>query len=258
MIASLPTGEEFLALLRERTEADWAAVTPRSLEAYERSGAGGYDWQPGTRWLGGLDEPAIAAAERHWGLRFPPEYRLFLRTLHTPDRPRAGYLYVDGSKLSAVERPSFYDWRPGHEGEPVSFRGLAGAFEWLYEGIFFSVQHGYWPPPWGPMPSTMEERGLRVRELIAAAPRLIPIIDHSYLLAEPEGANNPVFSIYGPDTIVYAATFRSTLLREFGHLLCNNHEERRMLREDILAERDIASGEPIPFWGELSRWCRSG
>jgi hypothetical protein len=105
----IPAGftEQFLNWFRARTEAAFMCQ-PRTFEDYVTAGAGGSDWQPGTRWVGGLSEERIEQIERRWSLRFPPDYRLFLRVLHTVDRPRLGAFYTDDSPCHLVpcERPS--------------------------------------------------------------------------------------------------------------------------------------------------------
>ena len=35
------------------------------------------------RWLEGLSEQEIVEIEQHWQLQFPPDYRLFLKMLHS-------------------------------------------------------------------------------------------------------------------------------------------------------------------------------
>ena len=62
------------------------------------------------RWLGGLSEQEIAAMERRYDVHFPPDYRLFLRVLHSVDGPRMGAGYADAAMIP-VPRPSFYNWQ---------------------------------------------------------------------------------------------------------------------------------------------------
>jgi hypothetical protein len=134
----IPAGftEQFLNWFRARTEAAWSVYQPRTFEDYVAAGVGGSDWQRGTRWAGGLSEKQIEQIERHWSLRFPPDYRLFLQVLHTIDRPRLGAFYTDDSPSSLVPRtaPSFYNWLTDEE-------ALPGCFDWLVEGLQFDVEH---------------------------------------------------------------------------------------------------------------------
>lgn len=85
----------FLDWFRSTTEAAWAAFHPPTFADWVARCAIGPTWQQGTRWLGGLSEQELAVAETRWSVRFPPDYRLFLATLHTVERPRRGAGYDD-------------------------------------------------------------------------------------------------------------------------------------------------------------------
>src|SRR5262249_25811297 len=129
----IPSGfaAAFLDWFRERTEAAWAVHEPQSLQAiaydYASTGFLSCQWQRGTRWREGLEEQGIAQAEQRWGLCFPPDYRLFLRRLHSTDRSmlcpalretlgaedaRLPSLYVEqeGQYLVLQEGSTFSDW----------------------------------------------------------------------------------------------------------------------------------------------------
>ncbi len=272
-MTSIPAtlSNSFLDWFRERTEAAWAALPARSpktvLAEFAKHGAGGAKWQAGTRWLRGLREEEITQVERRWGLMFPPDYRLFLRRLHTIDRPRlnAGYL-VGGERPSAApkrlastylkqyqqymvleESPSFYNWLTDAD-------ALEGRFARLWEGLQFDIEHNdLWLPTWGAKPETLEARKDRARALVEAAPKLIPIYEHRYLLAEPCAAGNPVFSVYQSDIVVYGANLRDYLLVEFADLLDLDGQRIQEIRQEwrarVLAHRREYAA--IPFWGAL-------
>jgi len=70
---------------------------------------------------------------------------------------------------------------------------------------------------------------------VANAPKLIPLISHRYLPAEPCEAGNPVFSIYQSDIIYYGANLTEYFERE---LVDGN----RSLTGDI---------KHIRFWSEF-------
>jgi hypothetical protein len=140
----------------------------------------------------GLTDAEVAAAESLFGFRFPPDLRGFLQTA----LPRG---------------PQFPDWRSGDE---------AGLRDWLglpRQGVLFDIEHnGFWLDMWGPRPDTLEE-ALRVTgELVAAAPRLIPIYMHRMMPDEPHKAGNPVFSVHQTDIIHYGLDLADYLRREFG------------------------------------------
>jgi hypothetical protein len=260
----------FLDWFRDRTEAFWASLPVRKpkkiLAEFVKADVGGFDWQPETRWLGGLDPEEIAKAEDRWQVRFPPDYRLFLERLHAPDRspltagfvgkpkdstPRHGELaratYDANNDMVLREGVSFYNWSTDVE-------ALRGRFEWLVEGLEYDVRHNnLWQPNWGPKPKKLKQQKARVREVVEQAPKLIPVYSHRYLLGEPCAAGNPVLSVYQSDIIVYGADLRDYLLVEFAGELGMTFKQEEKLSRSV--ERRIAKSydrfRAIPFWGDL-------
>jgi hypothetical protein len=239
------------------------------LAEFVQGGAGGCAWQHGTLWLAGLSEDEIGQIERRWRIAFPPDYHLFLRRLHSLDRPMlcAGYLsedepphaaeargalataYVEefAQYMALEEGPSFYNWL-------TDTPALEARFARLWEGVQFDVEHnGLWLPSWGPKPATLEAQKARVRELVEEAPRLIPVFSHRYLLAEPCAVGNPVFSVWQSDIVVYGADLRDYLLFEFVGLLGVKREHAKALEREVHARvhAHFPGYEAIPFWGEL-------
>ncbi|HLY29641.1 MAG TPA: SMI1/KNR4 family protein [Ktedonobacterales bacterium] len=238
--------EAFLAWFRARTETAWANWRGTTLEEYRARGANGLGWQQGTRWLGDLTDDEITSAERRWHVRFPPDYRLFLRTLYAVDRPMRGAL-PKGHELHPVERPAFPRWLSD---EPLDVEYINDRFEWLYQGLEFDLAHNaLWPASWGAKPPTLDAQKARLRELLAAAPKLIPVFGHRYLLGEPCQASNPVLSVYQSDIVVYGSDLRSYLLVEFSDLLGIDRSAAWAAgNPDPQASARIRA---IPFWGEL-------
>lgn len=221
---------EFLEWLRRATEAAWRDHVPRDLN---RAGAGGLDWQPRTRWRGGMSATEISAAETRYGLVFPPDYRLFLETLHTPDPPMIGAHY-EGSGLVPTSGRRFPDWT-GPSGPIES--GLA----WPVEGLISSIEHDEsWHDSWGPRPRGRKQRGRLVRELVAAGPQLVPVFGHRYLVGPGDRAGNPVLSIYGSDVIVYAPGLRAYLPNELG-----------LSPPSTSGKGHARPVDPIPFWQDV-------
>jgi hypothetical protein len=270
-MSSIPDGfgPEFLDWFRAQTEGYWASIpeaTPEeTLAQYAEWGVGGSSWQHGTKWLDGLSDEQIDAVEAQWGMRFPPNYRLFLRRLHTVNklRRRAHYLGMDespeskGQYLASVlvpkykqymvleEGASFYDWIHGEE-------SIRDALERVVDGLAFDVEeNNLWPESWGTKPDAAEEREQRVRELVAAAPKLIPVFGHRFLLAEPCEAGNPVFSIMQSDIIIYGADLRDYFLIEFADELLALSPNDEAVKAAEARISDILRYESIPFWGEL-------
>lgn len=235
----------FLDWFRQRTESAWAAVPDPTLQSW---GALGCKWLPGTRWLDGLDEGQLAKIERRWSLRFPPDYRLFLRQLHAVDRPMRCTAWreetIGEPQMDFRDRPAFYSWLS--DGDAIQIR-----LDDLISGLVFDVeQNDLWRPGWGSRPATAEARRERIRQLIAAAPRLVPVFEHRYLLAEPCQAGNPVFSIVQSDIIVYGADLRGYFLVEFAELLGLDRDQ--VMRESRAMVQDrFRAHVAIPFWGDL-------
>jgi len=233
--------EAFLRWFREQTEDAWRTYQTRTFEDFAASGVGGDDWQTGTCWSGGLSEQEIVAIEQQYHVRFPPDYRLFLQVLHSLDRPQTGARYApDGKTLLPVSMPSFYHWQRDTE-------AIAAAFEWLVEGLYFDVQHNHlWPQSWGARPVTAEAQQARVRELVENAPKLIPILGHRYLLAEPCEDGNPVLSVYQSDIIIYGVNLYDYFLTEFGDLTGVGSSYGSQLTQEKFEKY-----QTIPFWGEF-------
>jgi hypothetical protein len=232
--------EAFLRWFREQTEERWQRYQTRTFEEFVASRVGGCDWQQGTRWLSGLSEQEIVTIEQHYQVPFPPDYRLFLQVLHSVDRPIVGARYSDDKTMIPTTAPSFYNWQTDTE-------AIQAAYEWLVEGLVFDVEHNdVWPQSWGVKPSTAEAQEARVRGLVNAAPKLIPVVGHRYLLAAPCEAGNPVLSIYQSDIIIYGINLHDYFLTDFGKLtrVENTYGSR-------LTQEKYEAYQTIPFWGEF-------
>jgi hypothetical protein len=222
-------GDDFLDWLRVASEAAWSRVEERPLSDADHGGAGWLDWRRGTRWTGGLSETAIAEAEHRYELRFPAQHRLFLRRLHSTKPWCSGASYADGGdRLRPWEAPGFYDWV---DDEPY----LRAATDWLVDGLVVDpVADHYWQSSWGSQPKDTEELRARMTALVEAAPPLIPIYAHRYVVGDGSGL---VLSVHGQDVIVYGRDLRDYLLRELGGLLGIDH-----------TPEPVPEVPDIPFW----------
>jgi hypothetical protein len=273
-------GTAFLQWLRNKTEAAWALHRPSSVQEiaqeFVQTGMMGCQWQRGTRWMDGLSQAEISRVEWKWDLHFPPDYRLFLQHLNTLDRPllcptwRAEIRAVDvhlphvpvGHEhgfqegfLVLVEEQHFTNW--------LVDDAVQVALMQIERAVLSSNEAGenrtlslpeHWHTAWGADPGMPDARRARIRELLATAPRLIPIMTGHYLLAEPSRAGNPVFMIPHPPAVptfeVVAPDLRAFFLDRFATMLGVDGEriERRFVK--VLRER-AALYAAIPFWGAL-------
>lgn len=161
----------------------------------------------------GLTDTEVVTAESRFAFRFPPDLREFLQ---------AG--------LPRGQR--FPDWRSGEE---VLLR------DWLelpQHGVVFDVEHnGFWLGEWGKRPATLLEAKQVAKQLVAVAPRLIPVYMHRMIPTEPHLPGNPVFSVHQTDIIVYGTDLMDYLAHEF------------LMTEDEQEEWTVPTGtRRIAFW----------
>jgi hypothetical protein len=113
-------------------------------------------------------------------------------------------------QVALPKGPRFPDWRHGPTEE------LAEQLDAPREGVLFDVEHNnIWCPGWGEKPSSVKSALDRCSELIADAPKLIPVYGHRYIVSGAEPHSNPVLSVHQTDIIVYGATLEQYLLHEF-------------------------------------------
>jgi len=182
-------GAEFLQWLRRTTEDAWSR-----LDDPPEDGFNPY-WRRGTRWTGGLDETTIADDEHRYRLRFPPDYRLFVRILHSTTPWMGGSTYVDDAHVETHETPGFYDWLHDESEIRAAMADVAHVMSAL------------------PFDSQAWQRTWRHRE---PKPALIPIFGHRYVVADD---TQWVLSIVDDDAIIYGDNLHDYLLRELQDLL---------------------------------------
>ena len=152
--------------------------------------------EPGTpvhhvEFAAGLTDGEVEAAQSTFGFRFPPDLRAFLQTA----LPRG---------------PLFPDWRSGDEAE------LREALDSPRDGILFDVYHyALRMGEWGSRPMELADALARATELIASAPRLIPVFSHRFMPDDPCEAGNPVLSVHQADIVYYGHDLEDYLRHEF-------------------------------------------
>lgn len=139
------------------------------------------------RWTRGYSPSQLDAAQKRFGLIFPPD----LIDLFRERRPVDGHDWTDHDAIRrALARP--------------------------LRGLLFDVENNaLWWPEWGERPPTPGAREEVVQAIVARAPKLIPLISHRYIPASPNKAGNPIFSICQSDVIYYGANLADYFEREF-------------------------------------------
>ena len=139
-------------------------------------------------WTTGYSASELDAAQERYNLKFPPD----LIELLLEKRPVHGY-----------------DWRGKDE-------RIEAMLKWPFELLEFDLENNWlWWPEWGDRPANPEDRAAVLRGELAKAPKLIPLISHRFIPEEPCEAGNPVFSMYGEDTIYYGANLAEYFENEF-------------------------------------------
>ena len=237
--------DDFLRWLKDRSEAAWAIYKEATFDTFMDAGVGGKSFRTGTQWQTGLDEQQIDVIELHWKLKFPSDYRQFLSVLNAPDRGMYCVGWSDQPPYGMEEgddEPSFFDWHKDDE-------AITHALNWPSSGLFFDVnENDLWPDSWGGRPDKAEDVHKKFAQLVATAPKLIPITGHRYLLADSLEAGNPVLSVWGSDIICYGSNLRNFLLLQLSGLIGLDHDEVSEVANAGMTRERIAA---IPFWGEL-------
>jgi hypothetical protein len=105
------------------------------------------------------------------------------------------------------------------------------------DGICFDIEHnGFWYDRWGPRPSDLAEACALARRQVSAAPKLVPVYSHRFIVAEPARAGNPVLSVVQADILYYGDDLEDYLAHEF--------EGRRV-------RRPPTSAGSVPFWDDI-------
>jgi hypothetical protein len=140
-------------------------------------------------WAAGYSQEELDRAQEEFGLVFPPDLVDLLRDR----RPANGYdRRVDRAKIREM-------------------------LAWPLEGMLFDIeQNGFWMDEWGVIPEREADRREIATAAVRAAPKLIPLVSHRYLPAEPSEPGNPVLSIYQTDIIYYGANLEHYFQNEFG------------------------------------------
>jgi hypothetical protein len=175
---------EFLAEFKKLTEQRWSlpSIDPNLF---------GFQFQRGTRWIPGLSDSEITEFENALGLRFPHDFRAFLRIMNGTDIPM---LNIYGSS-----------------GEP--HRVSSGVYSYPRDMEIIRLRIEDVQERKGEIAADLREQGFDV----PAEAGLVPIYSHRYLMCTADLDQSVVLSIYvpSPDAIVYGNSLEAYLRREF-------------------------------------------
>lgn len=167
--------DEFYPWLKRTSEQYWEGVEiDRSIF--------GFQIQRGTKWLPGLSNEEIAEYEREIGFAFPENYKIFLRHMNGTDRSTINVYGECGEP---------YQYGPGYYSYPRDLENVRGKIKWIQEE--FGVTEEF-----------IEQEQI---------PRLIPIVSQRFLVVD-RCAANPILSMYGRDSIIYASSLETFLVNE--------------------------------------------
>jgi cell wall assembly regulator SMI1 len=176
-------GNDFLTDFKCSTEQKWSAcsINPAIY---------GFQFQRGTRWNLGLSAEKIAEYERAIEVRFPDDFREFLRAMNGTDLPTLNvYGYCGEAHRRSI---GVYSYPRDLE---VVRRRIKDVREW-----------------WPDLVKTMAEQGFA----LSADSALVPIYIHPYVVCTSDPGSSVVLSIDdGSDAIVYGNSLEEYLRREF-------------------------------------------
>ncbi len=163
--------------------------------------------------MSGYTPTELDDVQAKWKLRFPPDLlEIYRQRRHV----------VEGRGFDWVTSPDRTIWK---------------AIVFPLRGYRTYAHRGQWSAEWGPRPPTPRGAEMRMKEILAAAPKLIPICGHRCIPETPHEAGNPVFSVFWTDIIVYGADLANYVRRETDRFVPLSHEPKE-----------------IPFWSAAVRF----
>lgn len=172
-----------------------------------------------TQWTDGLALAELDEAQARYEVRFPPDM-------------------IDMYRQRWPSKA--YDWSSDDQ-------RIREMLAWPFERLLWDVEHGSWWADWGERPTDRQSREEIVGQAVAAAPRLIPIYGHRFIPEEPHESGNPVFSMYGFDTIYYGGNLEEYFENEF-----SGGQKLGGVPRNELSHVDVQALPFVPFWSDLA------
>lgn len=201
--------EDFLYWVKETTERRWANLFKSKKDGNWWNHK--HDLFQGAKWVDPLTDEEVDALEIKWKIKFPADFRSFLKILHRVDK--CDYFQdedFETGEIELIENELFHNWRD----ELLIKDRFDFPFECMRLDIFES-QMPSWLKSWGEKPDSELECLTILNEWKEKAIRiLIPVNSHRYLVVTPNNESSHVISSYGFDTILYSLNLREHLINE--------------------------------------------
>lgn len=238
--------ERFLRWFRQETERRWRAAS-------WPLGATGLHaplprWLRRSTWGPPLSDAVITALEARWGITYPQDVRRFLRTVHAQRRRRSFSTADDEGPPRINKVFVLYDQLRDAE-------TIATARATLLERMHERLASGeVWLEEWGTRPRVGRTRARQALQALAAAPRLVPMALHTFVVSGAEHPTSPVFCLHPHDLYLWckAATWEAYLLDEFTDFLGTG-----VRRYAPAIRRAARRPRRVPFWSAFADWCET-
>lgn len=139
----------------------------------------------------GLSDSEVEQVESKYAFRLPPDLKEFLQ-------------------FSLPISKGWVNWRNDSEEE------INSRLNWAYEGICFDIEHNnFWILDWGEKPNNLADAFEIARQKVQEAPKLIPILSNRFIPDRPNARDNPIFSVYQTDIIIYGNNLQEYFENEF-------------------------------------------
>lgn len=177
---------DFLAEFKRITEAGWRdrQIIPHIY---------GFQFQQGTRWNPGLSEDKIAAYENVLGVRFPHDFRAFLRAMNGTDLPTL----------------NIYGYRPEPPHTSVGVysypRDIALIQDLMEEAIEEVLEHR------AALTAALAAQNFDLTTVVS----LVPVYEHRYLVCTADLSSSAVLSLYSAEDAAVSASVYGTSLEEY-------------------------------------------
>ncbi len=170
----IPTNpDQFFSWLKTESEKYWEKIKIHKATY-------GFQIQPGTTWLPGLTDAQIAQYEKDMGFAFPNIYKTYLKHMNGTEQETLNVYGNSGEP---------YGYGIGYYSYPRDLAAVKDMIAWILEE--YKIK-----------PEDIDKQGI---------PHIMPIVSHRFLVIDRCEAN-PMLSMYGNDSILYADSLDNFLV----------------------------------------------